>query len=49
MGIDLLCSSVLIKGDKPMQEILASQIIVVATVVIREIVTERRVREFLCE
>lgn len=49
MGINLLRRRVLVERDETVQEILARKIVVVATRVVREIVTERRVWEFFCE
>ena len=49
MRVDLFCRCALVERDKAVEQVVACGVVVVATVVIREVVTERRARELLCE
>jgi len=49
VGIDLFRRGALVEGNKPLQKVVASGIVVITTVVIREVISQRRPREFLHE
>jgi hypothetical protein len=49
MSVNLFCSCALVEGDKAMQQIIASRVIVVAASVVREVVTQRGPGEFVCK
>ena len=41
MGIDLFRSRALVEGNKPLQKVVASGVVVITTVVIREVISQR--------
>ena len=49
MGVDLLRRSALVEGDKPLQKVVACSVVVITTGVVREVIAQRRPREFLHE
>jgi hypothetical protein len=49
MRINLLRRRALVQADEPMQQVVASGIVVVATLVVGEVVGQGRAREFLGE
>jgi len=49
MSINLLGRSRLVERDKTMEEIIASHVVVVATLIVREVISKGRMREFLGE
>lgn len=49
MGINLLRGSRLVEGNEAVEQVVACCIVIVTTIVVREIVTEGRVYQFLLE
>lgn len=49
MGIDLLRRRALVEADETVEEVVARGVVVAAALVVREVVLERRARQFLGE
>ena len=47
MGINLFCRRVLIQGNESMKEVFASEVVIITTVIVREVIAKWGMRELL--